>query len=518
MSRAPRRAAVLVLAGYGLLVAAWVFANPLGAAPDEPDHYVKAIAAGRGHLRGTPYRGPGSTDAAEPRRSMIEVVPEPLLHRLTRVYDIPRNADPGNLACNRFQRTVPSVCPEPPLPAVASTTRRAYSYLGTYQPFVYVPPGVLMRLGSDRASMFLLGRVGFAAMALSLLGAATVLAVHRRALGSSLAGVMVAFTPMVVSTVGTLSASAVEIAAGAAFFVALLHVLRGGPLRRLAWTTLVAAGTTLALSRPLGPAWVALDLLLAASLGGLTNRRRSWRSARVSTGLGVALVALAAVVSAAWQIAEQPVGHLTLNGAPHLLLQGLATLPTYLRESVGVFGWLDAYLTEPAYLVWEALLLGLVILAWQAGGPRERRTLALAVAINVTIPPLLLAFVAAPAGGDVQGRWLLPFQVALPLLCADILGRMGRDAPRQTWTASVGLTVALVQFYAWYQNGRRNAVGEAGPLNFVAHAAWTPPLGWGLWIMVAGAGAVCLGAGAIVAWRRAGAGRSGPPGLREQCG
>src|SRR5215471_15471969 len=41
-------------AGYALLLGAWVFASPLGAAPDETAHAVRAAAAGAGQWQGQP--------------------------------------------------------------------------------------------------------------------------------------------------------------------------------------------------------------------------------------------------------------------------------------------------------------------------------------------------------------------------------------------------------------------------------------------------------------------------------
>jgi len=32
----------------------WIWSNPLGAAPDENDHYIRAVAAGYGQFTGAP--------------------------------------------------------------------------------------------------------------------------------------------------------------------------------------------------------------------------------------------------------------------------------------------------------------------------------------------------------------------------------------------------------------------------------------------------------------------------------
>src|SRR5437763_16304694 len=43
---------VLAVLSYTLILAAWVVTDPPGAAPDELDHYVTAVAAGQGALPG----------------------------------------------------------------------------------------------------------------------------------------------------------------------------------------------------------------------------------------------------------------------------------------------------------------------------------------------------------------------------------------------------------------------------------------------------------------------------------
>ena len=46
---------MLLAAALGLLLAAWVFANPPGAAPDERAHYVRALGAGHLELAGRTF-------------------------------------------------------------------------------------------------------------------------------------------------------------------------------------------------------------------------------------------------------------------------------------------------------------------------------------------------------------------------------------------------------------------------------------------------------------------------------
>ena len=64
------RPVVALFAGLVLMVAAWGAATPLGQAADEPAHYVKALAAGRGDVRGaTPDVANAGRRAARLRRA-----------------------------------------------------------------------------------------------------------------------------------------------------------------------------------------------------------------------------------------------------------------------------------------------------------------------------------------------------------------------------------------------------------------------------------------------------------------
>src|SRR4051794_37481963 len=51
-------AALMLVLSYALFLAAWLVTDPPGAPPDEPVHYIKAVAAGHGQLRGDPPPGP----------------------------------------------------------------------------------------------------------------------------------------------------------------------------------------------------------------------------------------------------------------------------------------------------------------------------------------------------------------------------------------------------------------------------------------------------------------------------
>ena len=61
-----RPAPALVLLAWALLLAAWVIGNPPFAAPDETDHYIRAVGISEGHLIG--IADPGARVGATERQ------------------------------------------------------------------------------------------------------------------------------------------------------------------------------------------------------------------------------------------------------------------------------------------------------------------------------------------------------------------------------------------------------------------------------------------------------------------
>ena len=120
------------LVGYGLLLLAWVVANPPGSAPDEPAHHVKAVATAHGHLTGAPVR---DLDGYPPIR-------RPFLAHVLQTFRLPARlpADP-RWGCNAFTPESAS-CLKTPLAPTAGRPRGQevpqVSILGPYMPAPYV--------------------------------------------------------------------------------------------------------------------------------------------------------------------------------------------------------------------------------------------------------------------------------------------------------------------------------------------------------------------------------------------
>jgi hypothetical protein len=118
----------------------------------------------------------------------------------------------------------------------------------------------------------------------------------------------------------------------------------------------------------------------------------------------------------------------------------------------------------------------------------ERLALLLAAATVVVLAAAAYSVILSPIGWELQGRYVLPVAVLLPLLGGFVLYRAG--APTRADVFLVGLAVAAMQFAVFWANARRYAVGRHGSLDFASVADWTPPGGWLPWLVLAAAG--CL--------------------------
>ena len=487
------RVPALVVAAFLLLGTAWLVGNPPGASPDEPAHYLKAVAAGRGDLHLA--RKPPAPRHAE------SLTPAERWHQRTdRLVQVPPGLAPTLLACNAFHPEISAGClNEPPVPGPTEVG----TVVGPYQPFTYVLPGLLMRPASDPESATRLGRLGFWLVSAGLLASAAYLLWSPAAGGSSLIGLLVATTPMVLFMASSLSANGLEIAGGVCFGAALIRLARDGPQSGWTWAAAGVSGIAMALSRVTGVAWVILSIVAVAALvgrrpAGAIVRRAGRRALWVGAGVAVAMVA-----SLAWEVMVQPRPPRSVGAAVRGLPRELRELPDVYEQAVGRFGWLDAPLPREAYWAWTVLLVALVLLALFVGRPRQRIVVGGLVAGSVVVT-LAVATLNRPTGFPVQARYVLAFLVMVPLVAGEVLctnrARLPARAGRFVVPSFAGFAAA-VQAVAWYANGRRYAVGTNGPRWFLGAADWSPPLGWVPWLAVTLLAAASMAAAGLVALR-----------------
>lgn len=485
-------APALLAAGWSLLMAAWLVGNPPFASPDEGSHYLRAIEVGRGHL---------ITDRAPERALGGNEKALAFNRQLTYEVEVPAGLEPLPFGCYILEERAPAACIDgfDPRDEVVETV----TPVGNYQPLPYLLPGVALRLGNEPAHALRWGRVPGAIVSLALLALAVAL-LWQPGSPLALAGPLVAVTPMALFCGASLTGSGTEIAAGIATIAAILRVTRDDPAPRWAWVAGGAAGALLALTRSLGPLWLLLALALFAALGG----GRRWRRAKRPGLAAAGLLVYALLFNRAWEAAhgaEPPIGFRNLRG---VLGDAVDEMWRASSELIGKFGYLEFVLPWPLYVAWFGMGFALIALALGAGTRRERLVLAGATAAALAIPMLLWIAAIRHTGVGLQGRYVLPVLVAVPLLGGEVLHRR-RDRLPSGVARAVPLAAALVagagHLVAWYWNARRSAVGTDGPLLFLGDAEWSPPIGWGPWLALALVGA------AAVAYAGVASGRSPRP-------
>jgi hypothetical protein len=501
----------LIALFLALIGTAWALTNPPGAGPDEGAHYVKALGAGAGHLYGS-KPAPGraeiqalvGTKRSSEERAKLEaflgagtVSAQTQWQRLTsREFTVPAGLSFNAFGCGRWKNDDWGRCLDEGTSSSEATDRS--SYVGTYQPYVYIASGLVMRRAGDPFTALRLGRLANAALSLGLLLLAAIVLWDRSRGALSLAGLIVAITPMVVFFAANLNPTGPELAGAVCFAAALLRLARGSDAPPVAWVACAAGGSVLGLSRSLGPGFVVLLLAAVALLAGRGRAVAVLRQAPRAAAVTAATVAAACVAGLVWELRYQPhVPH-----SPGRILDGVGpsfdVLPRMPKEAVGVFGALDTFMPLGPYLIWWLMLALLVGAALWVGRGSERAWL-LALPAAIVVVTLGTSAVYRQTGFALQARYVLPFALLLPLAAGELLQRhVERLRPAHARGLLLGAAggAAAVHVVAWYANGRRVSVGRDGDWLFASQADWVPPLGWWTWIaVVAVAAAVYVVAG-----------------------
>ncbi|HEX2053947.1 MAG TPA: DUF2142 domain-containing protein [Actinomycetota bacterium] len=478
MGALAERAPHLIAAFYLLAAVALFFSNPPGASPDETAHYLRAMGVGRGQL-------------VLERPDQKPVVPPELTRQVTwmwmqgGVVSIPARLSTAPFECWAHVSFVGSCRQSPPptdRPSEFST------YVGAYPPYPYLVSGALMRLANDSTTALQLGRLGIMLISLPLLAAAA-FAAYQRPAGRWLLGLLVTVSPMVLINAASLSSSGVEISAAVCFFTCLLRLVRGDQSAQAAgrpapwvWVAAGVSGLVLAVSRDLGPAWVLLHLGLVGVYAGYGRVKAAWEARSRAAVVAAGLLALSLAIGLVWRMTESVSPDLSRFRVPDI--DGELALG-FLRQAVGVFGPLDAFMPDWAYLVWgviSALLVGSALLA---GSWNERLALLFAV-VTAVVVTYALEGAQNIYGFGAQSRHVLPAVVCIPLLAGEVVARRGR--PRWLLGRAVApvfaVAAAAVHLTAWHTLGRRFAVGSEGPPLFFWDPLWSPPGGWLLWAAV----------------------------------
>lgn len=441
-----------------VLGATWALAVPLFAGPDEPSHLRRSAAVVRGQLRDVPH--------ARPEYATVDVPDE-----FANAGDCFHSDPTVDASCLVFEDGDDEV-------AIGHTAR---NYPPLYHALVGAPSLVL----EGRPAIYAMRLAGVVAAA-ALVTLAGTAVVRSRSPGPALLGLGTALTPMALFSMAVVNPSGMAVAAGIAAWCWGYHLVRRAPLARLgpAAAGLGVALCTLLLLRRDSLLWTACVLAALAALAP-PGRRGALLRARAVHLLAVAVAAAAAVQvvvtrQAAATFAERS-GDASVDVGPAWALRELADK---YRHMLGVLGWLD---TEIPLLARGAVTLVLVgLVAWAlASAPRRVRVVLAGVVAAVAGAVLVFGAVRPDY---VQGRYLLPLAVGVPLVAGLGLGEARRRMPPALLAGALG-ALALAQVVAFWACLRRYAIGVDGPWWFPPDAGWDPPYG----------SAVVLGAVNVVA-------------------
>ncbi len=210
-----------------------------------------------------------------------------------------------------------------------------------------------------------------------------------------------------------------------------------------------------------------------------------------------ALVALVLVPSAlfavVWIVAAHGLNEQaaapSLRPQPNLSLVAdlLGVTGPWIKQMIGVFGWLDTYSPYVTYLAWSAVLGLLILLAlvcWR--NVREAVGLVLLIALVILVPIVLTYMQAAQLGVIWQACYILPLAVGLPLLSAEIIEKSKVLRSVQSHLAVLVCALLGVGQVAGGQTLIRYTTGlgkKGGFFNNLLGGSWQPP-GGGLLLLV----------------------------------
>lgn len=441
------------------LLGAWVIATPDFSGPDEPAHVLRAAAVAGGDL--------GSEASPDYDQGV------------TRVDDIPRSLGlgPAITSCFAFDRNATPCGP----PFEADDTRTsAFTTAGNAPPLFYALVGVPLRAQPDARGL-LLARLVSAGACAALIATAAIAALRARRRGFLLVGLAVAVTPMACYLGGVINPSGLEIAAGTATWALLLTTV-AAPERPPRWV-LVALGlsaATFILARALSPAFFALVVAVTiAALGGRVIDRRERRWQMLGAGLGLA-VALATI----WVVGHDPTSVVPANVIEPATLSRKLVLSVgktwgSVEEMVAAFGWLDVHYPRGIHQAWLLAASVLVLLAMHLDrSTRARVALGALLLLSWAIPIAIEVRGYDDYGLIVQGRYILPVAVGIPLLSGLMIDRaraaavVALDSLRRT--ILVGLLVAHAAAFWFFL--RRYTMGADSGVLIPWDVEWSPRL------------------------------------------
>ena len=483
-----RRGGVVFAVAWVLLSIAsalWALATPIGAAPDEPAHVIKAASVVRGTLVG--LRGPNG-------QTTVDV---PQYIRFTQAQ-----------TCFAFASDVTADC-SLPVPHDSNVSVKAVTTAGLYDPLYYALVGWPTLIAHDQSGIYWMRIVsGVIVSAFLALGLYLISKWKRPTF--AIIGFATAVTPMVLFLGGTVNPNSLEVAATLCAFIAMLAlVLDPDPAHVGRRAVILAVATSVAANmRGLSLLWLAIVLLTPL----LLLRRPQLAALLRTRAIRVAIAVMAAASAAAlvWLATTNSIGASIQDPSVPANAPGIGTSPLlgfiwtanqtfeYGQAIIGNFGWLDTPVPVGVYFLWAALIGGVV--AGVIAIVRGRALLVTGVLLLAVLllGPLLQAVYITKGGVIWQGRYLLPVFVCF-VVCAAVM--LGRSVTLPTGIARrvvimVTAAWALAQFIAFAAGLKRYASGLDAGWQHLLTPAWTPP--GGLLTLLSGYAVVAVALGALL--------------------
>lgn len=453
---------------FAALFALWAFATPIGAAPDEPAHLIKAASVVRGQLVGESTKFGHTVQ-----------VPEYIAHI-------------GDETCFAFNLERAANCPEmltgDPRDLVEATTTA-----GLYNPVYYAIVGWPSLVFGDEAGIYAM-RLTSALLTSGLIALSFMLVAGWRRRVLPTLGLLTALTPMVLFLGGVVNPSGPEIAGTLTAVVAAVSiVLRRDPARFTVQVTAMTIGAAVALNmRGISPLWVAVGLAVPLAIVGwrrFLDLLRT-RAARVA----VAVIVTAAVLAMAWTFFSNSLGTGMEDDKADAMFPGVGTQPLVgfgemllstfdlARGIVGLFGWTETSAPAFAFFFWSALTGGLI--AFGAAVLRGRLLLVFGLFLGATVilPAAVQAAYVTEGGYIWQGRYTIPVFAALVFVAAalldEVVGESFEAGPARRMLAVLTAVWAFAQFDAFLRVLRRYAEGWPSAWGeFFRTPDWAPPGG-----------------------------------------
>ena len=278
------RFVLLVLGGILVLQAGWILALPPFAGSDEFDHVYRAagVAEGQWRLR----------DPAANARGVEVAVPEEVVEAAFGQCDSLEYTGPGN--CSAIAD----------LPDGLVTVATA---AGEYNPWFYAVIGFPTKTFSGAGTDYAMRVVSALICAGGICAAAG--ALSQRAAGAwTRLGFVMALSPVLVYSTVVPAPNAIEMVAGLCVWTGLLGMTQAHAKRERNWCLALAtlAAVVLAVTRTLGPLWLALIVVTVVAFEGVRRTRETMRAAPGQIALAAALVGLSVAGAGLWLATAGP--------------------------------------------------------------------------------------------------------------------------------------------------------------------------------------------------------------------